>query len=102
MIFDVFEAFCADYCRLSTLLQKLKTKNQRPFIMELLFLGLRGWQLIIVVLAIVLLFGANKIPDLMRNLGRGVHSFRQGVEDAKAEINKEVKKATDIDTDAKQ
>ncbi|MCD8385962.1 MAG: twin-arginine translocase TatA/TatE family subunit [Bacteroidales bacterium] len=70
--------------------------------MELLFLGLRGWQLIIVVLAIVLLFGANKIPDLMRNLGRGVHSFRQGVEDAKAEINKEVKKATDIDTDAKQ
>ncbi|MCC8112720.1 MAG: twin-arginine translocase TatA/TatE family subunit [Bacteroidales bacterium] len=70
--------------------------------MELLFLGLRGWQLIIVVLAIVLLFGANKIPDLMRNLGKGVHSFRQGVEDAKAEINKEVKKATDIDTDAKQ
>lgn len=60
--------------------------------------GLKGWQLIVVVVVILLLFGADKIPSLMRNLGKGVHSFKQGVEDAKAEINREVKKATD-DTD---
>ena len=58
-----------------------------------LFLGLRGPQLIIAALVILLLFGANKIPALMRNLGKGVHSFKQGIEDAKEEMNKEVKKS---------
>lgn len=60
-----------------------------------LFLGLRGPQLIVVLVIILLLFGANRIPSIMRNLGKGLHSFRQGVEDAKEEINKEVRKATD-------
>lgn len=58
-----------------------------------LFMGLRGAQLIIAALVILLLFGANKIPTLMRNLGKGVHSFKQGIEDAKEEMNKEVKKS---------
>jgi len=56
-------------------------------------MGLRGAQLIIAALVILLLFGANKIPTLMRNLGKGVHSFKQGIEDAKEEMNKEVKKS---------
>ena len=30
----------------------------------------------------------KKIPELMRGLGKGVHSFKQGVEEAKREINK--------------
>lgn len=63
--------------------------------MTALFLGLRGAQLIVVIVLLLLLFGAKKIPDLMRNLGKGVHSFKQGIEDAKEEINKEVKKAGD-------
>ncbi len=58
-----------------------------------LFMGLHGPQLIIAALIILLLFGANKIPTLMRNLGKGVHSFKQGIEDAKEEMNKEVKKS---------
>lgn len=47
----------------------------------------------IIVLLILLLFGAKKIPELMRGLGKGVHSFKQGLEDAKAEINKPVTKS---------
>ena len=58
-----------------------------------LIFGLRGAQLIVVVLVVLLLFGVNQIPKIMRNLGKGVHSFKQGLEDAKEEINKEVKKA---------
>ncbi len=55
------------------------------------FLGnLRGPELLIVVLAILLLFGAKKIPDMMRNLGKGVHSFKQGLNDARAEMNKPI------------
>lgn len=58
--------------------------------MTLLFLGLRGPQLIFVAIVILLVFGAGRIPQIMRNLGKGVHAFRQGVEDAKSEINKEI------------
>ncbi len=54
-----------------------------------LFLGnLRGAQLLIVVLVILLLFGGKKIPELMRGLGRGINQFKQGLNDARDEINK--------------
>lgn len=56
-----------------------------------MFLGnLRGTQLLIVVLVVLLLFGGKKIPELMRSLGKGVHSFKQGLNDAREEINKPV------------
>lgn len=54
-----------------------------------LFLGnLRGWEIIIIVLVILLLFGGKKIPELMRGLGKGVHSFKKGMQEAKAELEK--------------
>jgi len=54
-----------------------------------LFLGnLRGWEWIIIILVILLLFGGKKIPELMRGLGKGVHSFKQGLQDARDEINR--------------
>ncbi|MDE6109755.1 MAG: twin-arginine translocase TatA/TatE family subunit [Muribaculaceae bacterium] len=59
-----------------------------------LFLGnLRGWEWIIILLVVLLLFGGKKIPELMRGLGKGVHSFKQGVEEAKREINKPLENA---------
>lgn len=72
----------------------------------LLFLGnIRGWQLIIIIIVILLLFGANKIPELMRNMGKGVHAFKQGLNDAKEEINKPIenseKKSDSEDTSKK-
>ena len=54
-----------------------------------LFIGnLRGWQLIIVVLVILLLFGGKKIPELMQGLGKGIQMFKKGMADAKAELEK--------------
>lgn len=58
--------------------------------MSLFILGLKGPQLIFIALIILLVFGAGRIPNIMRSLGKGIHSFRQGIEDAKEEINKEV------------
>lgn len=56
-----------------------------------LFIGnLRGWQFIIVILVILLLFGGKKIPEMMRGLGKGVASFRQGLDEARKEMNKTV------------
>lgn len=66
-----------------------------------LMMGLRGWQFIIVILVVLLLFGGKKIPELMRGLGKGLGSFRQGLDEAKNEYEKtrrEYDKAADNDT----
>jgi len=53
-----------------------------------LFLGgLRGSEIIIIALVILLLFGGRKIPELMRGLGKGVKSYRQGMKEVNDEIN---------------
>lgn len=54
-----------------------------------LFLGnMRGWEWIVILLVVLLLFGGKKIPELMRGLGKGVHSFRKGMQEARDEMNK--------------
>lgn len=42
-----------------------------------IFLGVMGgWQIAIIILAILLLFGGKKIPELMRGLGSGIKEFK--------------------------
>lgn len=45
--------------------------------MNLLMLG--TWEIIVIVLVVLLLFGGKKIPELMRGLGKGVKSFKDGM-----------------------
>ena len=47
--------------------------------MKLLFLG--TWEIVIIVLIVLLLFGGKKIPELMKGLGKGVKSFKDGMND---------------------
>ena len=61
-----------------------------------LIFGLKGAQLIFILAIGLLIFGAARLPKIMRNMGRSVHSFKQGVEEAKAEMNKPVKSAEEI------
>ena len=42
-------------------------------------------QIIVIVLVVILLFGGKKIPELMKGLGKGVKSFKDGVNEAKEE-----------------
>lgn len=43
-----------------------------------IILGAIGpWQIVIIALVIVLLFGSAKIPELMRNLGKGIGEFKK-------------------------
>ena len=51
-----------------------------------------GWEIVAIVAVIVLLFGGKKIPELMKGIGKGVKSFKQGMN----EVEKEIK---DIDED---
>lgn len=49
--------------------------------MKLLLLGnLGATEVILIVLLVLLLFGGKKIPELMRGIGKGVRSFREGVD----------------------
>ena len=46
--------------------------------MNAIILGAIGtWQILLIVLVLVLLFGSAKIPELMRNLGKGVNEFKK-------------------------
>ena len=54
----------------------------------LLIGGLGAGELIIIALVVLLLFGGKKIPELMRGLGKGVRSFKEGMNEAKDEAQK--------------
>ena len=61
-------------------------------IMQLLFIGTT--EIILIILLVLLLFGGRKIPELMRGLGKGVKSFKDGVngvEDPNEKKEKETK-----------
>lgn len=58
-----------------------------------------GWEWIIIALVIILLFGAKKIPDLMKALGKGTRSFKQGVQEADAELKEIKKDIEDVDAE---
>ena len=50
-------------------------------------LGVVGpWQIVILALIVLLLFGGKKIPELMHGLGKGVKSFKAGMKDAEKDI----------------
>ena len=57
----------------------------------LLFIGnLGASEIVIIALVILLLFGGKKIPELMKGIGKGVRSFKKGMNDIEDEINKPV------------
>ena len=49
-------------------------------------LGIPGpWQVILIVLVVLLLFGGRKIPELMKGLGQGMKEFKKATKDDKGE-----------------
>ena len=46
----------------------------------LLFGNIGGTEILLIVLLVLLLFGGTKIPELMRGIGKGVKSFRDGMD----------------------
>ena len=56
-------------------------------------LNIGAQEIILIVLAILLLFGGKKIPDLMRGLGKGVKEYKNAVNN----VEDEIKSATSSD-----
>jgi sec-independent protein translocase protein TatA len=61
-----------------------------------LLIGLPGGpELVVIVLIVLLFFGAKRIPELARGLGRGLHEFRRAADDIKKEIDSGTSSAED-------
>lgn len=57
------------------------------FTNHLLFLGnLGAGEIIVICLIVLLLFGGKKIPELMKGLGKGVRSFKDGINNIEKDI----------------
>lgn len=52
-------------------------------------LGIRGWEWIIILAIVLLLFGSTKLPALARGLGKSVFEFKKGLNDGSEEAKKE-------------
>jgi sec-independent protein translocase protein TatA len=64
--------------------------------------GLGAPEIILIALIVLLLFGGKKIPELMRGMGKGIKSFKEGMKGMEDEINQPAKpnesKGTEKDT----
>ena len=45
------------------------------------------WEIVAIVVVIVLLFGGKKIPELMKGVGKGVKSFKEGMNEIEDQVN---------------
>lgn len=51
-----------------------------------MFGNLGAGEIILIVLVVLLLFGAKKIPELARGIGKGMSEFKKGLKDVESEI----------------
>lgn len=57
----------------------------------LIFIGSLGMsEILLITFVILLLFGGKKIPELMKGIGKGVRSFKDGINGIEKEINKDL------------
>jgi sec-independent protein translocase protein TatA len=54
-----------------------------------------GWEWMIIILVVLLLFGAKRIPELARGLGKGIREFKDATREIKDEIEQNAKNVDD-------
>lgn len=64
----------------------------------LLFIG--GTEIVFILFIVVLVFGADKLPEVARGLGKGMRTLKDATNDIKHEVTKSAKENNIIDTDA--
>ena len=66
--------------------------------MSTVFLFIGGPEIFVIIAVVVMLFGADKIPEIARSLGKGMRQIKDATNDIKHEITKSAEKQG-IDTD---
>jgi sec-independent protein translocase protein TatA len=57
-----------------------------------------GQELFLILLIVLVFFGAKKLPELARGLGQGIREFRKAARDVKDEVEKEADKLDEKDS----
>jgi len=68
----------------------------------LLFFGLGGYEVIIVLFVVLLLFGGKKIPELMRGMGKGIREFNNARATIESELKEGMREADQKKTEEKK
>jgi sec-independent protein translocase protein TatA len=66
--------------------------------MDISFLFISGPEIMVIMLIVVMVFGADKIPEIARGLGKGMRQMKEATNDIKKEIKDSAEK-NKIDTD---
>lgn len=54
-----------------------------------LIFNIGGGEVLVIAILVLLLFGGTKIPELMKGLGKGIRSFKDGMKDIEDDIRKQ-------------
>ena len=69
---------------------------------DLIYAGMPGgWEIALIALVILLIFGAKRLPGLARSLGQGIREFKGAVDGVKDEL-KDVQESVDISEEDKE
>lgn len=64
--------------------------------------GLGGWEILLIMLVILIFFGAKRIPELARGLGKGIREFKDATTEIKDNIEDGGMKNTTSKTDSSE
>ena len=59
--------------------------------------GLGVSEILLIVLVVLLFFGGKKIPEMMKGLGKGVRSFKEGMNEIEKDIKDDIKDNSSAD-----
>ena len=66
------------------------------------FLNMGGGEIALIMVAVLLLFGGKKLPELARGLGKGIREFKDASEGVKREIHRNINSVTTEEEEAKE
>ncbi len=64
-------------------------------------MSLGPWEIVIIMVVVLLIFGGKKIPELARGLGQGLREFKNATREISDEVNKAADEVKKIDKDQK-
>ena len=65
-------------------------------------MGLGPWEIALIILVVIILFGGKKLPELARGLGQGLKEFKKATRGIKDEVKSATEEVDDIKKDIKE
>jgi sec-independent protein translocase protein TatA len=57
-----------------------------PFMNNVMFAMLNGWEIVLILAVVLVMFGAKKLPELARGLGQGIREFKKSTREVQDEL----------------